>query len=337
MRRPLLLCVALVLLGVLGSCSRAADSYEYDYSYDGAYGEDTLNYLDDYGYYGSDDDSYYEEFGTYSDSSYGFGFGYDDYDYLDYGSGGAESCTADKDGKVTLANGTAACDLKLSGMDKLADKLKSGLDGIYKLSGCHNGRALYKRKDSPAGEERVLWYAKSFADWDISRGDKPNDKDILVYGTDMHQHTVPLFVQSWYLGADLTTKKPNGTSDETYVPAKLAVACADGKKVKPPPAPAAQKVGPILNDDEMEAKYKMIYEKYGRRPEPNPTMNFSFVIMLVMIGLTVVLAIPYMLVKRSNGQPGGAGSRSTKGYAPVATSFAQVIQQSKKKQSGHIH
>jgi iron-regulated transporter 1 len=91
----------------------------------------------------------------------------------------------------------------------------------------------------------------------------------------------------------------------------------------------------------MEAKYKLIYEKYGRRPEPNPTMNFSFVIMLVMIGLTVVLAIPYMLVKRSNGgQPGSgsaAGSRSTKGYAPVATSFAQVIQQSKKKQSGHIH
>lgn len=323
--RPLL-CV-LVLWVLAAACS--AEPYEYDYGYDGAYGDDTLNYLDDYGYYGNDDDAYYEEFGTYSDSSYGFG--YDDYDYLDYGSGSStNSCTANKDGKVKLANGTATCDLKLSGIDKQADKLKSGLDGVYKLTGCHNGRPMYKRKDSPAGEERVLWYAKSFADWDISRGDKPNDKDILVYGTDVHQHIVPLFVQSWHLGGDLTTKKPNGTSDETYVPAKLTVACADGKKVKAPPAPAAQKVGPILTADEMEQKYKMIYEKYGRRPEPNPTMNFSFVIMLVMIGLTVVLAIPYMLVKRS-GQP------RSKGYAPVATNFAQVIQQSKKKQSGHIH
>jgi iron-regulated transporter 1 len=321
--RPLL-CL-LVLLGLAVSCS--AEAYEYDYSYDGSYGDDTLNYLDDYGYYGNDDDAYYEEFGTYSDSSYDFG--YDDYDYLDYGTSSSTSSCTDKDGKVKLTNGTATCDLKLSGADKAADKLKSGLDGVYKLSGCHNGKPMYKRKDSPAGEERVLWYAKRFADWDISRGDTPNEKDILAYGTDAQQHVVPLFAQSWHLGADLTTKKPNGTSDETYVPVKLTVACADGKKVKPPPAPAAQKVGPILTDDEMELKYKMIYEKYGRRPEPNPTMNFSFVIMLVMVGLTVVLAIPYMLVKR--------GQARSKGYAPVATSFAQVIQQSKKKQSGHIH
>lgn len=326
--RPLLLCL---LAGLLAAqlCA-AANSYEYDYSYDGAYGDEALNYMDDFGYYSNDDDAYYEEFGAYSDSTYGLG--YEDYDYLEEGSAGADSCSTGKDGAVQLANGAASCDLKLSGVNKLADKLPSGVDGIYKLSGCHNGRAMYKRKDSPAGEERVLWYAKSFADWDISRGDKPNDKDILMYGTDVHQHEVPLFVQSWHLGADLTSDKPNGTSDETYIPAKLTVACADGKKVTPPPAPAAQKVvGPILTDEEMEAKYKMIYERYGRRPEPNPTMNFSFVIMLVMIGLTVVLAIPYMLVNR--------GKPSSKGYQPVSTtsSFAQVIQQSKKKQSGHIH
>lgn len=327
--RPLL-CSVLGLVLVLAAVCSAADTYEYDYSYGGAYGDDASGYMDDFGYAGNDDDAYYEEYGTYSDSTYGLG--YEDNDYLDYGtSSSTNSCTTDKDGKVQLSKDAATCDLKLSGMDKAADKLKSGIDGIYKLAGCHNGRAMYKRKDSPAGEERVLWYAKTYADWDISRGDKPNDKDILVYGNDMHQHDVPLYVQSWFLGADLTSKKPNGTSDENYIRAKLAVACADGKKPKPPPAPAAAKqaVGPILTDEEMEQKYKMIYEKYGRRPEPNPTMNFSFVIMLVMIGLTVVLAIPYMLVNR--------GKPSTKGYAPVATNFAQVIQQSKKKQSGHIH
>lgn len=332
--------VLVVCQAAAGVQAAGGDSYEYDYSsYDGAYGgDDGSDYaLDDYGYYGSDDEAYYEEYGTYADSSYALG--YDDYDYLDYGdgsgSGAGGSCT-EKDGKVSLGNGTAAaasaCDLKLSGVDSMADLLESGVDGVYTLAGCHNGYPMYKRKDSPAGEERVLWYSKGFADWDLSKGSTPNDKDILLYGTDANQHTVPLFVQAWNLGADLTTNKPNGTSDETYVPVKLSIACADGKKVLPPTvAPVQQRVGPILTDEEMELKYKQIYEKYGRRPEPNPTMNFSFVIMLVMIGLGVVLAIPYMLMSRSRS-PGG------KGYQPVATtSFAQVIQQSKKKQSGHIH
>jgi iron-regulated transporter 1 len=322
--RPLL-CVLLLL--VLAAACSAEDTYEYDYGYGDTYGYDEGE-LDAYGYYGNDDDAYYEEFGTYSDTTDGFGYD-EDYDYLDEGISGADSCTTTKEGKVQLTNGTASCDLKLSGVNSMADKLKSGLDGIYKLSACHNGRPMYKRKDSPAGEERVLWYSKSFADWDISRGDKPNDKDILVYGTDAQQHVVPLFVQLWHLGADLTTKKPNGTSDETYVPVKLTLTCADGKKVKAPPAPVSLKVGPILTDDEMEAKYKMIYEKYGRRPEPNPTINLTFVTMLVLMGLTVVLAIPYMLVKRS--KPG------SRGYEPVATSFVQAIQQSRKKQSGHVH
>lgn len=326
MRPPLLCLLSLVAL----AAAAGPDPYTYDYGYGDGYGDDSLSYLDDYGYFGSDDDAYYEEYGTYADHDYD-AFGYDDYDYLDYGTSASSSCTADKDGKVKLSNGTASCDIKLSGADKMADKLKSGIDGVYKIVGCHNGHAMYKRKDSPAGEDRVLWYSKGFQDWDISKGVTPNEKDILMYGTDIHGHGVPLFVQSWHLGADLTTKKPNGTSDESYIAIKLTVTCADGKKVKPPPVtPAQQKVGPILTDDEMEQKYKLIYEKYGRRPEPNPNVSFSFVIMLVMIGLTVVLAIPYMLVKRS-GKPSG------KGYQPVATNFAQVIQQSKKKHSGHVH
>jgi iron-regulated transporter 1 len=323
--RPQHLCL-LALAVLAAACSAGTtESGEYDYGY----GDSDLDYLDDYGYYGSDEDAYYEEYGTYADDTYNFG--YDDYgDYLDYGMAGSGACTTGKDGKVQLANGTASCDLKLQGLDQAADLVSSGIDGVYKLSGCHSGRPTYKRKGDKPGGDRVLWYSQGFADWDISNGTTPNDNDILVYGTDVQQHTVPLFVQSWNLGADLTTKKPNGTSDESYVPAKLSVTCADGQKVEPPKvAPAQQKVGPMLTDEEIEAKYRMIYERFGKRPEPNPTMNFSFVTMLVLVGLTVVLAIPYMLVKRSRA----AGP----GYQPVATSFSQVIQQSKKKHSGHIH
>lgn len=73
-----------------------------------------------------------------------------------------------------------------------------------------------------------------------------------------------------------------------------------------------------------------MYEKYGRRPEPNPTVNFSFIVLLVVVGLGAVLSIPYLLVYRKDPKGGS--------YQPVATtSFAQVIQQSKKKQSGHIN
>lgn len=173
----------------------------------------------------------------------------------------------------------------------------------------------------------MLFYSHGYGDWDISKGASPTESDILMYGGDMEHHGVPLFVTSWHLGGDL--KSGSKVADDYYVPITAKVKCADGKVYEPPEVnPAVQKQGPILTDEEIEAKYKLIYDKYGRRPEPNPTMNFSFVIVLVMIGLAIVLAIPYFLVKKKD---------SRKGYQPVATSFAQVIQQSKKKQSGHIH
>jgi hypothetical protein len=48
----------------------------------------------------------------------------------------------------------------------------------------------------------------------------------------------------------------------------------------------------------------MIYQKYGPRSEPSPTVNFTFVVLMVMTGLTIVLAIPYFLLKKK--QPKGA-------------------------------
>ena len=78
-----------------------------------------------------------------------------------------------------------------------ADKLAGGLDGVYQLLSCYNGKPMYRRKDSPAGEDRVLWYSSTFGDWDVSKGTDPNEAEILMYGGEMEHASVPLFVSSW--------------------------------------------------------------------------------------------------------------------------------------------
>jgi len=294
-------------------------------------------------YYGNDDALYYEEYGYYANDA----FGYEDYYDGDGAKGGGgengtagagagaagaalQDCVIGPDKKVKLSNGTAPCAILLKGVDKHADLLKGGVDGTYKLTACHNGRPLYVREKSPKGEDRVLWYSTGFGDWDVSNGTAPNEAEILMYGGDTQHAVVPLYVSGWHLGADL--KSDSNMGDDDYFPVPDAsVACADGKVYEEPAANAAlERTGPVLTDAEIEAKYRFVYEKYGKRPDPNPTVNFSFIVLLVMVGLTTVLAIPYLLIYRRDAKKGG--------YEPVATtSFAQIIQQSKKKSSGHIN
>ncbi len=56
-----------------------------------------------------------------------------------------------------------------------ADQLPGGIDGIYTLTSCKNGRPMYRRKESPPGEDRVLWYSHQYGDWDIAKGIEPNE------------------------------------------------------------------------------------------------------------------------------------------------------------------
>lgn len=56
-----------------------------------------------------------------------------------------------------------------------ADQLPGGIDGIYTLVSCKNGRPMYRRKESPPGEDRVLWYSHQYGDWDIAKGTEPNE------------------------------------------------------------------------------------------------------------------------------------------------------------------
>lgn len=337
--------VALLIAAVVLALARASAAADYyDYAYDSYYDEKAPVTDDEFGYYGNDDSLYYEEYGYYANDA----FGYDDYyDAFDKGKrgnvsgaaagassapgGGALQDCVMLGGKPQLANGTAPCAISIKGVDKKADLLTGGVDGTYKLTSCHNGRPLYVREKSPKGEDRVLWYSTGFGDWDISNGTLPNEAEILMYGGDTQHAVVPLYVTAWHLGADLNSDA-NGMGDDDYFPVDAKVACADGKVYEEPKYNAAlDKAGPVLTDDEIEAKYRFVYEKYGRRPDPNPTVNFSFIVLLVVAGLGTVLAIPYLLIYQRD-------AKAKAGYAPVATtSFAQIIQQSKKKQSGHIN
>ena len=56
-----------------------------------------------------------------------------------------------------------------------------------------------------------------------------------------------------------------------------------------------------------------------KRTEPSPEVNFTFVVLIVVIGLTIVLAIPYFLLQRRVGGPGKKGSGGS-----FITSFAEV-------------
>ena len=100
---------------------------------------------------GDEDQSYYEYYGYYADDVAGYEDYYaEEYDFY-------EECFFDSNGKPILVNGTASCDIKISGANKQADKLTGGLDGAYKLVSCYNGKPMYRRNKSPAGEDRVLW------------------------------------------------------------------------------------------------------------------------------------------------------------------------------------
>ncbi|PNH03424.1 hypothetical protein TSOC_010515 [Tetrabaena socialis] len=317
----------LLLLLAVAAARSWADYGQYDYvgygdddDSDGweAYGADA----DAYGYYDDADEAYYEYYGYYTDDFYG--------DYYDDGDsdGVIEQCTMDVQGLPMLANGTASCDIRLAGVDKQMNVLSGGLDGVYQLMSCYNGQGMkagegeavggmYKRKNSPIGEERLLWYSSTFGDWDVSEGSEPDENKILMYGGEMEHAAVPLFVNTWHLSTD-TNWDADELGDKDYLPISVKVSCADGKVFKPTTAMYAQRTGPMLTAEEIEAKYRQIYT-YARSAAPRPTVNPTLMGLLVMACMVMVAALPLLRRQRSNAALG-------------SISFAQMLSQHKKKE-----
>lgn len=52
-----------------------------------------------------------------------------------------------------LCAGTRDCALEIRGVDLAADLLAGGVDGVYRLSGCFDGKPLYMRHTSDGAGE----------------------------------------------------------------------------------------------------------------------------------------------------------------------------------------
>lgn len=268
------------------------DEYNYGNWYNEDYDEEVLNYYD--GGYGD-----YGEYDPYAQYEYGYGYDalydypedyYMDYDYFDQ----APDCEVDEKGKVVF-QGLEACDLKISGADKVLDKLEGGMDGVYEVNGCHDGRPLYQRKGK--GPKRLLWYSALYKDWDFNEGEAVVESDILGYGGDGIAEERPQFVpkEKWNLLAEYSSSNTDELKD--FVAVTLKMQCADGKTVieprdgSHPDAPA--KPVTLLTDEEWEDRYAKIYKKFQKKQEPR--INTLFVAFIVLSGIGIVLGIPYMV------------------------------------------
>ena len=130
------------------------------------------------------------------------------------------------------------------------------VDGAYDLSGCLHGRGVYRRRAEQEGEPaaadasgsegappRVLWFSRTFNDWDLALHASPNERDVALYGGAAAATTAgeraPQGVPrgSWRLAADLMSEgaaKAVKADAGGYASApSVSVSCAP---VPPPPA-----------------------------------------------------------------------------------------------------
>lgn len=251
------------------------DQYQYGNWYDEDYADGQDGGEEGYGDYDTYDANYPQDY-------------YMDYDYFE----DAADCEVGEDGKVSLL-GLDACDLQIKGADGFLDNLKGGLDGVYSVVSCNDGRPVYKRKNSQGGD-RLLWYSALYKDWDFNVGSEVVESDILGYGGDGVAEERPQFVpmDKWNLLAEHSSK--NGEEMKDFVQVQLTITCADGSVTT-----ATKREGPLLGDHpllddaEWEAKYAKVFNKYSKKNEPK--INTMFVAVVVISGIAVVLGIPYLV------------------------------------------
>ncbi|EIE23585.1 hypothetical protein COCSUDRAFT_65999 [Coccomyxa subellipsoidea C-169] len=305
--------LTLVCLATLSFC-------QYGYN-------DDLNYYDDYQLYTagyhydmydeSDDGFYYNQYtGDYDDV-------YGDYFFEDAEETEVD-CRIGADSSPVF-NGTKPCDLKIEGADKLLRNLSGGLDGVYAVWSCENGRPLYKRQQSPPGQDRVLWYSVQYRDWDVTNGSVAQEDDILMFGGSGGRESRPQYVQNeWSIATEFLK---DFTGVEEYNRIDLTVVCADGTQTE---LPALQKFGktPLLMDDEMEAQYKMVYNRAMARNDASAEINLGLVTLFVMIGLGIVFGLPYLVARNRR-------MRKERGSASAPSALSNILELTRKR--GHVN
>ncbi|GIL70403.1 hypothetical protein Vretifemale_1170, partial [Volvox reticuliferus] len=168
---------------VAGSSGRAAPAGQDSHSCPGGVCPNPDLYGDEpYSAGGADFDPYYE------DRHYDPKYPYDNCHYV----GGFH------DFKL---NGTEACHLQVQGANGHADLLTGGLDGIYLLAGCFEGKPIYirSRYSGPPGEDRVLYYNPEFGAWEFSVGREPSADQLVLAGDD--GYVSPVDVSRWHLAS----------------------------------------------------------------------------------------------------------------------------------------
>ncbi|KAL3141724.1 hypothetical protein ABBQ32_004406 [Trebouxia sp. C0010 RCD-2024] len=206
-------------------------------------------------------------------------------------------------------NGTKACDLQIQGVDKVAPLLVGGMDGVYKMLTCKNGRPMYKRDTQDKKGERVLWYSSMHRDWDFTNGSTPKEDDILLWGGFAGKETRPQEVhEAWHLASDFMPDFNPAKSPE-YAKVNITVGCVEGSKEEDSrPAPAEQKWKPLLTDTEQDEQYWAVINQGRQDMDASGGVNSGLIIIFVATGLGIVVGLPFLIAKR-RGWHKGAGDK----------------------------
>lgn len=250
--------------------------------------------------------------------------------YGDYFFGQPEehsSCKLGADGTPILDGAyKQMCDIQVTGANAQVPLLAGGLDGIYRVHTCENGRPAFRRITNPDGEDRLLWYSSKHKDWDISNGTKPEEMDILLYGGEGMASLRPEFVpqDKWFIAAEF---QPNATVSADYIRADVLVQCTSKHREVTQP-PETVKEHPYITAAEMEAQYRSVIDKAARQRQRHSSNSFfssGTIALLVVLGVILCLCLPRALAnrniakrRRGDGKGGWIGLTQLGGRQPVA-------------------
>lgn len=208
-----------------------------------------------------------------------------------------KDCQIAADGSPTF-NGSKPCDIQILGVDKFAPGLAGGMDGVYKVLTCENGRPLYKRDTPDKAAARVLWYSTPHQDWDITNGSTPQEEDILMWGGFGGREDRPQQVKTaWHLAAEFMS---NFTlTGPEYLEVDATISCVDGSEADEVNPPVQQRPkSSLLTDEEQDAQYRAVINAARQNADVSSGLNSGLIVLFVFAGLAIVVVLPFMIAKK---------------------------------------